>query len=559
MKKHLILALIGILPIAAMSQGVKIGNTPGNPDASAILELESQSGGLLPPRMTTAERNLISNPALGLQIFNTTTNCINIYVGSTWKQVCGDCDFNSPVAGNNGPICEGSGLNLSATSIIGATYQWSGPNGFTSNLQNPVIPNATISAGGAYSVTATVNGCTSQVQSTVAAVNPTPDNPVAGNSGPVCQGSTIGLTASELMGVTYSWTGPNAFTSNSQNPEISNNAQVGMSGTYTVTATVNGCSSDPVQTNVVVNPLPSSSFSPLTASQGIAKTFTPATAGAAYNWTFQSGSPSSSSAESPAVTWSGNGSYTVTLQVTAAGCSSNTSAQVVVSTPVVQTFNYTGSIVNWTVPAGVTAAIIEASGAGGGSGTLGARMRGTFTVTPGSALKVLVGGAPSGMAGGGGSFVTLSNNTPLIVAGAGGHKFEGSCSATEMNGRTTTSGGTCGSTPRADNGNGGNVGFSTSGGGGGLLTNGQGTAGGTAFVNGGTIVSDGSNIGGFGGGGARTGSFGEGAGGGYSGGSCGNISGGWFGCGGGGSFNGGSNQSNSAGVQSGNGIVTITY
>src|SRR5688572_13676065 len=131
------------ITVVAQNNGVSVNATGAPPDPSAMLDVSGISKGVLINRMTTSERDAIENPAIGLQIFNTTTNCLNVWVGSTWKQACFDCDFNSPTASNNGPICQGSTLNLSATTIPGATYQWSGPNGFTSTQQNPGIPNTT--------------------------------------------------------------------------------------------------------------------------------------------------------------------------------------------------------------------------------------------------------------------------------------------------------------------------------------------------------------------------------------------------------------------------------
>ena len=81
----------------------------------------------------------------------------------------------APTAGNNSPICAGANLNLTASDVTGGTYAWTGPNGFTSALQNPSIPNATTAASGTYSVTVTVSGCASVAGTTVATVNALPD------------------------------------------------------------------------------------------------------------------------------------------------------------------------------------------------------------------------------------------------------------------------------------------------------------------------------------------------------------------------------------------------
>ena len=54
-----------------------------NPDLSSILDLVSTSRGLLPPRMTTLQRDLILYPAIGLIIFNTNTNVLEHNIGTT--------------------------------------------------------------------------------------------------------------------------------------------------------------------------------------------------------------------------------------------------------------------------------------------------------------------------------------------------------------------------------------------------------------------------------------------------------------------------------------------
>jgi cellulose 1,4-beta-cellobiosidase len=80
----------------------------------------------------------------------------------------------APTAGNNGPIWAGMTLNLTASTVAGATYNWTGPNGFSSSAQNPSIASVGTNVSGTYSVTVTVGGCTSLAGTTVATVNPPP-------------------------------------------------------------------------------------------------------------------------------------------------------------------------------------------------------------------------------------------------------------------------------------------------------------------------------------------------------------------------------------------------
>jgi autotransporter-associated beta strand protein len=83
-------------------------------------------------------------------------------------------------------------------------------------------------------------------------VNATPATPTASNGGPYFEGTTIQLSTPTIAGATYSWTGPNSFTSSLQNPTRSN-ATTADAGTYSVIVTVNSCSSGAGTTDVVVN------------------------------------------------------------------------------------------------------------------------------------------------------------------------------------------------------------------------------------------------------------------------------------------------------------------
>ncbi len=64
----------------------QVGIGTNQPDSSAKLDVNSNSQGFLPPRMTTEERDSIPNPAAGLIIFNTNTHCINFFNGVEWVE-----------------------------------------------------------------------------------------------------------------------------------------------------------------------------------------------------------------------------------------------------------------------------------------------------------------------------------------------------------------------------------------------------------------------------------------------------------------------------------------
>jgi len=72
----------------AQQSGVSINETGNPPHESAILDLQSVNKGFLPPRMATSERDAISNPEIGLQIFNTDEDCNEIFTSSGWNNLC---------------------------------------------------------------------------------------------------------------------------------------------------------------------------------------------------------------------------------------------------------------------------------------------------------------------------------------------------------------------------------------------------------------------------------------------------------------------------------------
>jgi hypothetical protein len=264
------------------------------------------------------------------------------------------------------------------------------------------------------------------------------------------------------------------------------------------------------------------------------------------------------------------------LQVNASYTNTNLSGLVTTTTNGIQT---------WTVP--YTGNFrIEARGAQGGTSTstggLGATMAGDFALNSGEVIWILVGqrgenglSSVSPAGGGGGSYVIRTPYTTtasiLVIAGGG----TGGGAYNDNSGLTTTSGGTGGGAG-GTNGSGGSGGTRGAGGGGFLTDGGACTTSttyalpGQAFVNGGLGGGRPNNTtcysstyfngvicaGGFGGGSSHGGNcfLNGGAGGGYSGGGGSSNSS----SGGGGSFNAGTNQSNTAGNNSGHGRVIIT-
>ena len=160
------------------------------------------------------------------------------------------------LASNGGPYCNGEPIVLTgSTSATGAgiTYAWSGPNGYTSNVQNPT--DATES--GTYVLVVSQGTCSSTPSQTDVVFSTAP-NAMADNTGPYCAGETINLNGSTTTpgnNITYNWSGPGGYISNLSNPTDATAA-----GNYQLVINVDGCNSAPVSTNVVVNAIPQPSI-----------------------------------------------------------------------------------------------------------------------------------------------------------------------------------------------------------------------------------------------------------------------------------------------------------
>jgi len=147
-------------------------------------------------------------------------------------------------------VCEGEDINFEETGGSGTNWAWTGSGStiIIATTQNFTIPNASSSDMGIYIVEVTDNnGCTDTSNVTVT-VHPTPLVSAGGNS-PVCLGDDLFLTGTFTSSGTnapattnpWSWTGPNNFMSNLQNPTVPSVTSAA-AGTYTLVFTDNfGC------------------------------------------------------------------------------------------------------------------------------------------------------------------------------------------------------------------------------------------------------------------------------------------------------------------------------
>ena len=169
-------------------------------------------------------------------VFLGATNAQNGYVTISFNVGPGNA-----TATNTGPYCAGTTIQLNGTG--GASYSWTGPNGFTSNVQNPTIPVSIVANSGTYTLTATSPGCVSTATTNVV-VNPIPALD-AGPNQSICQNTQVTLTGTGAT--TYTWTG-GVINGVSFIPPVGTN-------TYFLTGTALGCTAIDNVT-ITVNPNP---------------------------------------------------------------------------------------------------------------------------------------------------------------------------------------------------------------------------------------------------------------------------------------------------------------
>ena len=157
-------------------------------------------------------------------------------------------------AGVDAPVCEGANINLVAPFQIGATYEWFGPNGFTSDTHNPNITEvSTEEAGNYYALITNSEGCSFLTTEIPIQVKSKPETPnLVIDDLQKCEGEAVQLTITrptlfpENAGVTYQW-----FTTDSDIPIaetaipefINSNLSEANTGQYFAIINQDGCQS----------------------------------------------------------------------------------------------------------------------------------------------------------------------------------------------------------------------------------------------------------------------------------------------------------------------------
>jgi len=277
----------------------------------------------------------ISGTPTAAGIFNYTITTTGICPGS--GIATGRITVNAlpaATAGNNGPVCTGSLLSLTG-GPAGMTYFWSGPNGFSSLQQSPVVsPAATMAMAGVYTLIVTnSNNCINSATTTVV-VNASPVA-TAANNGPVCPGTALTLTGGPVGMIAYSWSGPNGYSNATMSPTVSASATPAMAGVYSLTVTNSSACQNTASTTVVVRIPPAATASnngPVCAGTPLVLTGGPGGM-ATYSWTGPNSfvSPLQSPQVSASATIAMAGTYSLTV-TDINGCKSTATTVVTVNT-----------------------------------------------------------------------------------------------------------------------------------------------------------------------------------------------------------------------------------
>ncbi|RFS15755.1 S8 family serine peptidase [Emticicia sp. C21] len=221
--------------------------TNGIGSASSITWWDSPSGGA---QVGTGNEFIPTNTAPGTYTYYAEATCAgsglscqaSIRRPATLTIIPG-CVTQAGTVNSSTNVCAGSNSGtLTLTGYIGTILRWESS---TDNFATVTTINNTTATQNYSGLTQNTqyravvkNGSCTEANAIPASITVTVVPAAASNTGPYDVGQTIQLTASG--GSSYSWVGPNGFSS-SNNPATINNATLAMTGTYTVTVTQSTC------------------------------------------------------------------------------------------------------------------------------------------------------------------------------------------------------------------------------------------------------------------------------------------------------------------------------
>ncbi len=117
-----------------------------------------------------------------------------VKVSEPFSIVVEDFPSASPLVVNDDALCEGSELLLAANAGGYSTIQWTGPNGYISYVENPIIPNVSENDNGLYTLTlGNSEGCEKSYELNINTISETPEKPFILATNTVCSNENIEL------------------------------------------------------------------------------------------------------------------------------------------------------------------------------------------------------------------------------------------------------------------------------------------------------------------------------------------------------------------------------
>ena len=288
----------------------------------------------------------IPNAILGkyyiLIITNYSNSPCNIIFSQSGGTGVTDCTILPPAAANDGPLCVGEILHLTAANMNNAVYHWVGPDGWTSNIQNPSRLNVQPSMAGMYSMFVTINGVPSaDTNHTNVAIFNKPTATLSGG-GDICNGDSTALVMTcqnhPPWNVTYTTNGANPKTLLINNSPYTFYVKPTVSSTYKATQVsneiCNGLASGTVTVNVNEKPVPD--FALNNYCSGYASQFadlSSVTGGYVTSWFWDFGvGLDTSNLQNPTFTYAEGGTYDVVFKVVSnMGCASQLTRPVIIN------------------------------------------------------------------------------------------------------------------------------------------------------------------------------------------------------------------------------------